>query len=286
MPISLASGNFEVLIDPDLGGSIRSAKWRGVSILDGRDGRSILAAGCFPLVPFSNRIAGSTFAFEDEQVVLRPNHPDDPACPALHGLGWLSEWTVESVTDNAAVLSLRCSDTEWPWDFEASLEYSVLFDVLVARLGVINHSGRNMPIGLGFHPYFPRNERTLFQALHKGEWQTGDDRIPTRLEDRGQAIDWWAGKPVCTRLVDTVYAGREGMMTVSWPDRGIGARIAPSADLASTTVYVPETEGYFCVEPVSHMTDAFNRPTDHSGARVLAPGESWKVSMEIEVYEL
>lgn len=286
MPISLASENFEVLINPKIGGSVQSAKWREVSILDTRDGSSILAAGCFPLVPFSNRIAGSTFTFEDEQVVLRPNHPDNLACPALHGLGWLSEWTVESVTDNAAALSLRCSDTDWPWDFEASLEYAVLFDVLVAKLGVKNLSGRNMPIGLGFHPYFPRNEHTLFHALHQGEWQTDVDRIPKRLENRAQAIDWWAGKPVYTRLVDTVYTGREGMMVVSWPERGIGARISPSADLAFTTVYVPETEGYFCVEPVSQMTDAFNRPTDDSGARVLEPGESWKVSMEIEAYEL
>ena len=286
MPISLASENFEVSIDPRIGGSVQSAKWRGASILDVRNGQSILASGCFPLVPFSNRIAASTFTFEDQQVVLCPNHPEDPACPVLHGMGWLSEWTAERVTDRTAALSLRCRDADWPWEFDANLEYSVLDDGFIARLGVKNCSGRNMPVGLGFHPYFPRNEHTRFHSQHRGEWQVGTDCIPRRLDIRTQAIDWWDGQPVETRIVDTVYTGREGMMVVSWPDRGIGARISPSAELPFTTVYLPEQERYFCVEPVSQMTDAFNRSREDSGTRVLAPGESWKVSMQIEAFAL
>ena len=91
---------------------------------------------------------------------------------------------------------------------------------------------------------------------------------------------------VATRNVDTVYTGREGPLLIEWPDREIGARIEPSPDLGFTTLYVPEREDYFCVEPVSHMTDAFNRHTSVTGARVLAAGEEWSVAMRLEVYAL
>ena len=42
-------------------------------------------------------------------------------------------------------------------------------------------------------------------------------------------------------------------------------------------VYTPEGKDYFCVEPVSHMTDAINRMDQphHGGLRVLAPAESF-----------
>ena len=40
-------------------------------------------------------------------------------------------------------------------------------------------------------------------------------------------------------------------------------------------VYSPPARDYFCVEPVSHMTDAINRMDDGgTGLRVLAPGET------------
>ena len=43
-------------------------------------------------------------------------------------------------------------------------------------------------------------------------------------------------------------------------------------------VYTPPGRGYFCVEPVTHMTDAINRmDVAGHGLRVLAPGETLQV---------
>ena len=40
-------------------------------------------------------------------------------------------------------------------------------------------------------------------------------------------------------------------------------------------VFTPPGEDFFCVEPVSNCTDAFNQPAEgDGGARILAPGES------------
>ncbi|HAU22256.1 MAG TPA: hypothetical protein DCS24_06620 [Erythrobacter sp.] len=286
MTITLVSENFELSVDPRFGGSVDAASWKGQAILDRRTGGSVLEMACFPLVPFSNRIAGSSFRFDGREVALSPNHPADPSCPVLHGFGWLSPWEVIDKSEHTLELWLDCNSADWPWQFASNLAYAASPDGFSAKLGITNLSEDEMPVGLGFHPYFARNEHTLFRAQHTGEWQTDEKCIPTHLDQRSQAIDWWSGHPVATRKVDTVYTGREGAMVVQWPDRGIGVRMSPSGDLTFTTVYVPERENYFCVEPVSHMTDAFNREREDSGMRVLGPGESWKVSMRIEAFDL
>ena len=286
MPHRLANGDFELAFDETVGGLLGAATWRGLDILHTRPGNSVLDAGCFPLVPFSNRIAGSRFSFGGRDVALKPNHPGDPASPVIHGFGWLSEWTVEQLAETRATLGFRYEGGAWPWPFEARQDISVHGNGFDLELALRNLGEDPMPAGLGFHPYFPRNDRTLFKSLHKGEWETDDAMIPTRVEEHLAPVDWWEGKPVATRNVDTVYTGREGPLLVEWPDREMGVRIEPSPDLAFTTVYVPADEDYFCVEPVSHMTDAFNRHGQDSGAGVLAAGEEWSVAMRVEVYAL
>ena len=286
MSIELANGNFQLSVHPRTGGSIAIAQWKGEPILHRRKGDCVLDLACFPLVPFSNRIAGSCFSFNGRRVSMTRNHPTDPHCPVLHGFGWLHEWEVSEVSGRTIALSLDRTRAEWPWAFASTLAYWVSPNAFIAELGIENRSHDAMPVGLGFHPYFPRNENTQLHALHAGEWQTDANRIPTHLECREQAIDWWHGRPVETRNVDTVYTARKGRMTILWPDRGIGARVSPSQDLGFTTIYVPENEDYFCAEPVSHMTDAFNRERRDSGMRILAPGERWKVSMHIEAFDL
>ncbi|MBT8426880.1 MAG: hypothetical protein KJO02_02500, partial [Erythrobacter sp.] len=83
-----------------------------------------------------------------------------------------------------------------------------------------------------------------------------------------------------------VYTEREGPLTIEWPERGIGLMMVPSDDLAFTTVYVPTGEDFFCVEPVTHMTDAFNRDLPDSGTRLLEAGESWSVDLRLEYFRL
>ena len=131
-----------------------------------------------------------------------------------------------------------------------------------------------MPAGLGFHPYFPRNARTVYHALHRGEWQVDGDCLPVVLDEAAAPRDWWQGRPVATRAVDTAYADRTGALSITWPDRGIALVIDPSPALAHTVVYCPAGADFFCVEPVSHTTDAINRPRPGDAMVWLPPGET------------
>ena len=278
--ILLEAGQSTLEIDPALGGSIVSARWGSVDMMrPARDG-GVLGASSFPLVPYSNRISGSAFEWRGEHIALRPNHPGDPDCPAIHGVGWSSEWAVAERDVSSAMLELlHSADRDWPWSFRARQQFNLLPDGIELSLSIENISDSAMPAGLGFHPFFPLTERTIYRGLHLGEWATDDRCIPTQLASAAEPRDWWQGEPVASRNVDTVYTGREGELEIDWPERGIGLRMRPSDGLQFTTVYVPEGEDFFCVEPVSHMTDAFNRDGGDSGMRVLEPIEEWSVAL-------
>ena len=55
--------------------------------------------------------------------------------------------------------------------------------------------------------------------------------------------------------------------------------ISASAIFGRLIVFVPPGQPFFAVEPVSHDTDAFNRPGAQGGLRVLAPGETLQGEM-------
>lgn len=285
--IRLECGPSTLEVDPALGGAIVAARWHGMDIMRPMQGDDVLGTSSFPLVPYSNRIAGSAFSWRGGKFELRPNHPGDPASPAIHGVGWTSEWNVYDLQSASATLELEHeANKDWPWTFVARQSFAVAPDGLHLSLSLKNTNDSAMPAGLGFHPFFPRSSQTLYRGLHRGEWETDRDCIPTRLRNSPEPQDWWQGSPVDTRNVDTVYTERKGPLTIEWPERGIGLKMTPSDDLAFTTVYVPEGEDFFCVEPVTHMTDAFNRDRLDSGTRMLEAGESWSVDLKLEYFRL
>ena len=56
------------------------------------------------------------------------------------------------------------------------------------------------------------------------------------------------------------------------------------SSLPYLVVFTPQTKPYYCVEPVSHVSNAIHMadPLAH-GLRKLAPGESFEASMTLAV---
>lgn len=263
--LELAAADYRLAIDPARGGSILRFDWRGEPLMRPACGPSILDVACFPLVPFSNRIADGRFAADGVDVRLKPNFPGSSHPHPLHGFGWLSDWAVRESAASSIMLEHSYEAAEWPWSYRARQCFILDETGLKVMLSLNNLSDAAMPAGLGLHPYFPRNAQTVYRGLHRGEWQNDAGCLPVRLDEHAEAVDWWHGTPVATRAVDTAYAHREGALTVSWPDRALELSIEPSANLAHTVVYSPPGADYFCAEPVSHATDAVNSRRDDNG---------------------
>ena len=180
--LNLIGGQLRLELSPSVGGAISALEWTG-------DGRSrpilrkchsplekVLDAGCFPLVPYVNRIRGGEFHFRGRDVRLEPNMPGDPS--PLHGQGWLNAWMVERADEHSAALAYRHDPDEWPWAYEARQTFALDKQGLSVTLGCINASDEPMPCGLGFHPYFPCGAQTVLDTGVESAWTIDNKVLP------------------------------------------------------------------------------------------------------------
>jgi aldose 1-epimerase len=188
---------------------------------------------------------------------------------AIHGFGWQGQWTVVNHAPHDALLRHDFPGGDWPWPYRAEQHFMVENAGFTCRMMLRNDGTTPMPAGLGLHPYFPRAGARLALAVD-GYWEKDAADMPAAWRSLSAAPDWFGGD-----AIDHVFTGAGAGASISWP----GRRLTMTADaaLAFTVVYVPVGEDYFCVEPVSHMTDAVNRreSPEVTGLRWLAPGARW-----------
>ncbi|CAH1694794.1 hypothetical protein CHELA1G11_21671 [Hyphomicrobiales bacterium] len=105
-------------------------------------------------------------------------------------------------------------------------------------------------------------------------WETDVDVLPThqvKVEPEQQTIRIEGSD------LDNVFAGWSRRASISWPERGAALDLESEAPLDFLVLYTPPGEDFFCAEPVSNITDAFNvakEGIESSGLITLAPGES------------
>jgi aldose 1-epimerase len=84
------------------------------------------------------------------------------------------------------------------------------------------------------------------------------------------------GLIVNQKALDNIFSGWNREVLISWPEWKAALKISAEAPLDFMVIFTPQDEDYFCVEPVSHVTDAFNlldRGDSGTGAKILLPDE-------------
>ncbi len=283
MTLELAAGDARLLLCPAIGGAIGGWTWRGQPVLrptsaEALAGNNSRLLSCFPLIPFSNRIAWGRFSFGGESFQLDRNFGDHPH--TIHGNAWQRAWEVAQASADAAELVLHhdpATDTgsHWPYRYTSTLHYALRPDGLVVTIGFTNTDARAQPVGLGLHPYQPRTPLTAI-ALHAGSvWQTGADSLPdARLPVEG-AWSFDPGHVIGPVPLDNCYTDWPGRAEITRPEHGLRLVIMADDIFRFVVVYTPAGKPHFAVEPASNMTDAVNHMAtvpDH-GLRVLQPGD-------------
>jgi aldose 1-epimerase len=287
--LTLRQGALGVTLAPGLGGSItrfwRDASGTALDLLrptppDALSRGEPGELSSFPLVPWSNRIRAGRFAFGGRSVALTPNLRGH----AIHGLGYRTSWTLADRGPAEAVLEHRHADGEWPWAYRATQRIALTPGGLHVEMVVTNESETTMPVGFGWHPYFPRTAATTLHARVTGVWLTDAEILPTVRVTPPPDWDPRLGLAVDRVALDNVFVGWGQEAIVTWPERRARIRLTASGPLATLVVYTPPREAFFCAEPVSHITEAFNlAATGHgdTGMISLAPGESARGAMSL-----
>ncbi len=142
-----------------------------------------------------------------------------------------------------------------------------------------NASRETMPAGIGLHPYFAILPGTRLRLNAARVWLTDDVQIPSEAVPVDRFGDWAAGASISDAgFIDHSYEQWDGLATLDRGDHVVRLTADGARDLH---LFHPEGERFCCLEPVSHLPDAFNQP----GAMfdLLPPGGSLVLTMRIAV---
>ncbi|HEY0886260.1 MAG TPA: aldose 1-epimerase [Ramlibacter sp.] len=279
--IRLQAGELACEIEPSLGGCIAGLWLRDLPVLRSTPAAQLTSsrqAGSYPLVPFSNRIAGARLVWQGTAHPLVRNNGAEPH--AIHGVGWQRPWQVLESDERSALLSYEHRpDSAWPFAFDSSQTMQLREGALALTLSLTNQSRQPAPAGLGWHPYFVKRpgSRVSFEAT--GRWEMGPDKLPTgRRPDRGLDAD-------CATLdIDHCFDGWQGIAHL----RDALLRVRITSTLTKLVVFTNPARDSIAIEPVSHVNNAMNLVAAGAdpaelGLAILQPGESCSAQLTIEV---
>jgi aldose 1-epimerase len=284
---TLRLGDTELVLAPGIGGSVVSFRVAGADYLrpgsrESLEKRNPLGLAAFPLFPFSGRIANGRFRCGSRDVALLPNFPPEPH--AIHGQGWQSVWRIAERGESSAALVYDHDGREWPWVYRAEQRFALIDGGIVLSLSLTNLDDSPMPGGLGWHPYFPK-EDALLSADVREIWPSGEDPISQRPVLLDPPSDLRSSRAVSELRLDNGFNVGAGASVIRWPSRTSGLELTASAELRHLVVFTPPTESYFCVEPVSHAPNAVNSALapEVTGYRELHPSETLSAKIELRV---
>lgn len=280
IPLTLRAGPLVATVLPDLGGALgRFATQTAGGMVDWlrpapAAPQSPLDCAAFLAVPYFSRLQGDRLIFDGT------TWPQRPAAwgfgHALHGFGWQRPWQIVEALDNRVVLAQHYAGDDWPSAYDVRQAIVLTDDRLTVEVTLTNLGDRDMPAGVGFHPYFPRTDGApALMAQVQARHVTDGSGWPVRaLADDPFVTALGAGGPILNGQ-NSVYSGWNGQARLTWPHGQVEMEVSgPAAEFLC--VYTPEGQDFACVEPVSHTIDAPNRPVADvgpTGHRRLKPGE-------------
>jgi aldose 1-epimerase len=282
MLIELEDALTLLTLAPAVGGSI--VNWRvlasGQPLLRHSDEQAVNTGlpgklGCYPLAPWSNRIAEGGFDNPGGWLALTPNSPLDPL--PIHGSAWQQAWQVVSQSKNEVVLEVLC-DT--PFAYRAEQRFGLNNGELSITLRVTHLAEQPAWHGLGLHPYLPRTAGTRLQATASQVWMSDASKLPTGLAPVPAAWNFGALKALPETLVDNGFCQWDGHCRIEQPQLDYALECqASGADYF--LLYCPPGLEFFCIEPVSHPENAHHLP-GRPGLKLLEQGQSTQLDFTLK----
>jgi aldose 1-epimerase len=258
----------------------KSGEWLAL-MPDASDASLGLKAASFLMVPYSNRIEDGHFSFAGMEYQLENGEGH-----AIHGDVRGREWTIETSASDRLGCRFRTADQQgvnWPWAFEAYIEYALDGGVFSSTLTLLNKGETSMPAGFGWHPYFSRRLTKESEPVHlafrvdSAYPDANNNRIPSGpLQGLQDNQDFLVEKELASdNFLDTCFYGYDGKGYIAWPHSGVRLHFECSEVCRHLILYNPP-QPYFAVEPVTNANNGvnlYNQGDASSGVKVLAPGQ-------------
>ncbi|MDQ0455703.1 aldose epimerase family protein [Rhizobium paknamense] len=287
MDLVLEAYQYRVVVSPRFGASLLAAEWLGggapLPILEPlRDPASGFTAGCFLMAPFVNRIADGRFHVDGAPFAIPLNRPEQSM--AIHGFSRDRRWQVLEADTAHAVLIDRVESEAHPWRYTARFEVALAPDGIMLSLALHNDGEWHFPFGMGLHPFFPREDGDKVTFTAEGFHASDDRGLPTgprqTISPARQSHDLAE-----VQGLDRCFLNAHGSVSVEKPASNVKMDLRARGAFRHLHLFVPEQRPVFCLEPVTHLPDAINRPSLGADAQmtILAPAESLSGHLQLSI---
>ena len=246
-----------------------------------------------PLLFPPNRTENGSFRFQDRVSRMKINDPVNHY--NVHGF-LLDKRPGKMVHEGdlvRSVLRWTPQDTDFagfPHEFELVMEYRFGPGSVHMETTITNHSGTDMPCGIGFHTAFaaPRDEKIFLHVPNDGTfWHVHPSkRLPDGTKEKlspevAAVLDGKEETRFCN--LGAQFSARNGGECFQILRKEVLIRYAVDPKFRFFAVWNGERKrDLICLEPMSQLANAPNLPLppQESGVRALAPGETIVFVME------
>jgi aldose 1-epimerase len=281
--VELKNNTWSLALVPEWGGRVAVLQAKGLDIVTPItshvfDPVAWPKGGIYPLMPYSNRIRNSRMAHQGVTHALPPHPAVLPH--TLHGVAQTLQWSVSNQSECSITLTCDYDGEQWPWPVRFEQRFMLSENQLDIEIAVTNLGNSSMPAGLGLHPYFHRHAGMRAELNLDRVWEIDNAYLPTGVaHSKRRSIV--IGDEISEELA--VYGSEwGGELKVLYSEGQLTLRT--EAPLTHFVVFAPVDAPYICLEPVSHLADAFNSPPGQwpdQGTHVLEPGESLSASLKL-----
>ena len=158
--------------------------------------------------------------------------------------------------------------------FTRSSGYHLTPATVAVTIAVTNRHDAAAPAGIGLHPYFAKEHDPSLQFNADGAWENGANSLPSHHMEVPPAWQHSEPRKIATSQLDNCFTGWDRSATILAGPASL--HIEAGEPFRQAHVFTPSWADFFCVEPVSHVPDAINRPglPAEQAMHVLLPGET------------
>ncbi len=233
------------------------------------------------LFPFNDRIPEGKYNFREKEFQLSINNKDDGS--AFHGLVYNQEFIEKSYIADSKRGEIRFSFliksgmfSGFPFSVSLDVRYSLRGNEFSVQYFIRNYENQNIPVALGWHPYFtlPGDTDNLELQAGGGEFIAVDNSLnPTGeiLPVKRTEMDFIVSKKIGKKEIDIALTAAKSGKTLLTNGRDCLKLQFDRTLFPYLQLFIPPGRKSIAIEPVTSATNSFN--IENLGKIVLKPGE-------------